>query len=104
MKLYEILVPTIYGDTLKPIRKKHHWSWDHLVKKLSGGLTLLSPGKGLWVHEGIEYRERVIPVRIFCTEQIMKKIVNITLKHYRQKAVMYYVLSNECYIVSMEYT
>ena len=100
MKLYEILVPTIYGDTMKPIRTKHHKRWDERVKKLSGGLTILTPGKGVWVHEGVDYIERVIPVRIMCEEKTMKKIVDITLQHYRQKAVMYYVLSTECYIVN----
>lgn len=100
MKLYEILVPTIYGDTMKPIRTRHHKNWDIRIKNLSGGLTILSPGKGIWVHEGNDYIERVIPVRIMTTEPIMKKIVDITLQHYRQKAVMYYVISTECYIVS----
>lgn len=102
MKLYEILVPTIYGDTMKPIRTKHHKRWDERVKKLSGGLTILTPGRGSWVHEGVDYTERVIPVRIMCEEKIMQKIVAITLQHYRQKAVMYYVLSSECFIVHAE--
>jgi hypothetical protein len=99
VKLYEILVPTIYGDTMKPIRTKHHKVWDSRVKALSGGLTILTPGKGIWVHEGKDYLERVIPVRISCDGNTMEKIVQITLQHYRQKAVMYYVLSEECYIV-----
>lgn len=99
-KLYEILVPTRYGDTLKPIRTKHHKNWDNRVKNLSGGLTILSPGNGVWMYNGAEFRERVIPVRIFCSERIMKQIVKITLEHYRQLAVMYYVVSNECYIVN----
>lgn len=102
MKLFEILVPTIYGDTMKPIRTKHHKRWDERVKKLSGGLTVLTPGKGTWVHEGVDYVERVIPVRIMCDDKTMKKIVAITLQHYRQKAVMYYVLATECYIVNAE--
>lgn len=102
MKLYEILVPTIYGDTMKPIRTKHHKRWDERVKKISGGLTILTPGKGVWVHEGVDYVERVIPVRIMCDEKAIKQIVEITLQHYRQKAVMYYVLSTECYIVHKE--
>ncbi len=99
MKLYEVLVPTIYGDTMKPIKTKHHKRWDERVKKISGGLTILTPGKGVWVHEGKDYIERVIPVRIMCDEKSIKKIVEITLQHYRQKAVMYYVLSTECFIV-----
>jgi hypothetical protein len=98
-KLYEVLVPTIYGDTLKPIRTKHHKNWDNFVKKVSGGLTLMTPAKGQWVYENKNFDERVIPVRIMCSDTDIKKIINFTIKHYRQKSVMYYVISNECYIV-----
>jgi len=101
-KLYEILVPTQYGDTLKPIKTRHHKVWDERVQKISGGLTILSPGKGKWIYKGVEYPERVIPVRIMCSEEQMGEIVKITIQHYRQKAVMYYVLSNEVYIVHAE--
>lgn len=97
--LYEVLVPTIYGDTLKPISTKHHKSWDAVVRKITNGLTVFSPAKGQWIHEGSLYEERVIPVRIMCRSDDISKVVNFTLEHYRQKAVMYYVLSNESYIV-----
>jgi hypothetical protein len=96
--LYEILVPTIYGDTIKPIRTKHHKNFDRHVKKITGGLTILTPAKGQWVHNGQDFDERVIPVRIMCTEKDMKTIVKFALAHYRQKAVMYYLLSTECHI------
>lgn len=99
MKLYEILVPTVYGDTLKPIKTRHHKVWDQRVKKLSGGLTILTPGKGIWVHEGKDYVEKVIPVRIMCDDKTMGKIVDITLQHYHQISVMYYVISTECHII-----
>lgn len=100
--LYEILVPTIYGDTMKPISTKHHKSWDVRIQKISGGLTILSPAKGKWIYKGVEYPEKVIPVRVMCMPSQMKEIVRITLEHYRQKAVMYYVLSNEVHIVYTE--
>ena len=100
--LYEILVPTIYGDTLKPIRTRHHKKWDARIQAISGGMTILSSARGKWTFQGIEYPEKVIPVRIMCTEAQMKKIVDITLSHYRQKAVMYYVLSNQVFIVHAE--
>lgn len=99
--LYEILVPTMYGDTEKPIRTKHHKEWDNRVIKITGGLTLFSPGKGSWVYQGILYQEKVIPVRILCTEKDMKKIILLTLKHYRQKAVMYYEVSRNVKIISL---
>ena len=95
-KLFEILVPTIYGDTLKPIRTRHHKRWDEMVRKVSNGLTLMTPAKGQWLFEGALFEERVIPVRIACTDTEMDKIVQFSLRHYRQKAIMYYVLSIDC--------
>jgi hypothetical protein len=99
-KLFEFLVPTIYGDTMKPIRTRHHKRWDEYVRKVSGGLTLMPVAKGQWVYKDTLHEERVIPVRICCTDTDIKDIAAFSLKHYRQKAVMYYVLSNECVIVS----
>jgi len=98
-RLFEIIVPTKYGDNLKPIRTKHHKEWDKRVMKISGGMTILSAGKGKWTYKGDEYPEKVIPVRVMCSDADMEKIVKITLEHYRQKAVMYYVLSNEVNII-----
>ena len=99
MKLYEILVPTIYGDTLKPISTAHHKNWDAEVRKITNGLTILKPAKGQWLHESKLYEERTIPVRIACGPIQMNKIVDLTLRHYRQKAVMYYLISEDCHIV-----
>lgn len=102
MYLYEILVPTIYGDTLKPIRTRHHKEWDKVVKKITGGLTIMTPAKGQWVHQGKDYDERVIPVRVAFDEPYASKkldeIIDFTIKHYRQKAVMYYRLTDYCCI------
>jgi hypothetical protein len=110
--LYEVLVPTIYGDSLKPISTAHHKAWDKVVQKITGGMTIMSPAKGRWTFEGRDYPERVIPVRVMCEEVYhhgfhedfvdksqINKIVQFTLEHYRQKAVMYYVLSNQVEIV-----
>lgn len=97
-KLWEILVPCQFNDE-KPVSTRHHREWDRKVRAISGGLTVLKPGKGFWVKDGTVYADRTIPVRIRCTRQDMDKIVQITLLHYEQLAVMYYVLSDECYIV-----
>lgn len=98
-KLYEVLVPTKFGDTVKPISTKHHKNWDAYVRGLAGGLTILKPGKGQWIYKEELFEERVIPVRIFCTEEQIKQIVQFTLNHYRQKAVMYYMLTEHCYVI-----
>lgn len=97
--LYEILVPTKYGDTVKPIRTKHHKEWDKRVQKITGGLTILSAAKGKWTHQGVEYPEKVLPVRIMCTAEQINQIVRITITHYRQTAVMYYRVSDDVHIV-----
>ncbi len=104
--LYEILVPTIYGDTLKPIRTVHHKQWDKYIQSITGGLTILSSARGKWTHEGVEYPEKVIPVRVMisgCDETDvclqLQKIVHFTLSHYRQKAVMYYMVSSQVHVV-----
>ena len=102
--MYEVIVPTIYGDTMKPIRTKHHKEWDKRVMKITGGLTILSTAKGKWVHDGIEYPERVIPVRIMCSAKQAEEIGRMTLEHYRQKAVLYYKVSDEAHMIYADNT
>lgn len=97
-RLYEILVPCNWNGG-KPVRTRHHREWDKRVKRISGGLTILRPCKGSWVHEGAVYDDRVIPVRIMCTDSEMKDIARITIEHYEQEAVMYYIISDWCLIV-----
>lgn len=102
--LFQIMVPTIYGDTEKPIKTKHHKSWDSYVRSITGGLTICSVSKGQWVDpkSGSLWIERIIPVQIACTQAEMELIVKFSLKHYRQKAIMYCVLSKEVYIVEAD--
>lgn len=97
--LYEILVPCQWNDG-RPVRTRHHRGWDERVRKIAGGLTILKPGKGQWVHEDDLYEDRVIPVRIFCTQKQIERIGQITIEHYEQEAVMYYQLSDWCLITS----
>ena len=77
-KLYSVLVPTIYGDTKKPISTKHHKNWDKEINKITGGLTIMAPSRGKWIHEDEEYFEKVIPVMIMCEEKDISKIVQFT--------------------------
>jgi hypothetical protein len=115
--LYEILVPTQYGfPEVKPIRTVHHKQWDKYVQSITGGLTIMKPAQGRWIDEGVEYPERIIPVRVMVEESFIpydhaeplgagrrdnsqiEKIINFTLSHYRQKAVMYYIVSSRVII------
>lgn len=100
--LYEILVPTIMRG--KPVRLRHHKEWDKFVRKITGGLTVLKPAKGQWINpETSELMcERVIPVRIACTREQLDKIIEFTITHYDQIAVMAYLVSTEVVIKRRE--
>lgn len=100
MQLWEILVPCVMLGKLVTVR--HHKRWDEYVRRISGGLTILTPGKGQWTNKetGILHEERVIPVRIACDENQINDIIGFTLKHYKQFAVMAYLVSEKVLIVN----
>ena len=83
------------GGTDKPVRTRHHKNWDSFVRNITCGLTILKPCKGQWIDKSKLYEERVIPVRIACTRKQLDKIIDFTIKHYRQIAVMAYKISDE---------
>lgn len=84
----------------KPVRTRHHRQWDQYVYRITGGLTILRPAIGKWVSPSTELvEERVIPVRIACTEEQIEKIIQFTLQHYDQEAVLYYKVTPEVYII-----
>lgn len=98
-QLWEILVPCQFNDG-KPVRTRHHREWDKVVRKITGGLTIFKPVKGQWEHEGTLYVERVIPVRIACTEAQIRKIAKFSLTHYRQLAVFVSLVSEKVLIIN----
>ena len=101
MKLYEILVPCVRNNG-RPIRTRCHREWDKRVRRITGGLTVMPPGRGQWVHGDTLFNERMIPVRICCTESQIEAIADLTATFYEQLAVMFYVISNEVRIKSYE--
>lgn len=97
--LWEILVPTVRNDG-RPYRLRYHRVWDARVKGISGGMTVITPVKGTWVSPiGEEFKERMIPVRIMCSEEDIVEIAHMTKEYYEQEAVMVYRVSNHCIIV-----
>lgn len=99
MQLWEILVPTLHGVSNNPVRVRHHKVWDQQVQKITGGLTIQPPIKGIWVNpHKVEFKERMIPVRIACTKEQIEQIAEFTIKHYKQEAVMFYLLTNTVFI------
>ena len=96
--MWEILVPTERRLTPgKYYTTRYHRVWDGKVRAITGGLTIMAPARGQWVHPatGTLYKERVIPVRIMATRQEMEKVVDLTLKYYDQLAVLCYKISDE---------
>lgn len=94
--MWEILVPTVRRDGGKPYTTRYHRVWDAQVRKITGGLTVLTPAKGQWVSkEGELHAERMIPVRIVCTREQIETIIDITIGYYDQLAVLAYKISSE---------
>ena len=98
MELWEILVPTVSNEG-KPYKTRYHRVWDEKVRKITGGLTILPPNKGQWKSPaGDLFIERMIPVRIACTQEQMEQIIDMTAKYYSQLAVMAYQISTNVII------
>jgi len=96
--LWEILVPTVSNHG-KPFRTKQHRIWDKFVRQITGGLTIMSPNiKGEWISDDGIFTDRMIPVRIYCTQEQIIEIAKHTKQFYGQEAVMYYCISSEIYI------
>lgn len=96
--LWEIFVPT-QDNNGKPFRTRYHRVWDKKVREISGGLTILKPATGQWISDSDElFKERMIPVRIMCTEEEIVKIAEETKKYYDQLAVMYYKITDKVVI------
>jgi hypothetical protein len=101
-ELWEILVPTVRNDG-KPFRLRYHRVWDAKVRAITNGLTVLHPVKGQWVApDGTLFAERMIPVRIACTEAQIEDIADLTVIYYEQKAVMFYRVSDRVTIKHYE--
>lgn len=94
--LWEILVPTVKNQPeLSFFTTRYHRVWDNKVREIAGGLTILKPVKGEWISPAGElFAERMIPVRICCTEEEIEKISDMTAKYYNQQAIMYYKISD----------
>lgn len=79
--------------------KKFHQQWDQKVIAISNGLTILEANKGHWKSpDGKLFSERMIPVRISCTEEQIHKIMDITANHYKQLAILAYRISNQVFL------
>ncbi len=91
--MWEILVPASSPE-LK-FTMAHHKEWDEYVKAVAGGITINKTAKGEWISpDGTLFKDTIIPVRIMCTEAEIEKIIEFTIRHYTQEAVLAYEISN----------
>ena len=96
--MWEILIPTVRPNTdgKKFFKLRYHKIWDARVRHITGGLTIMTPTKGQWVSpHGALFEERMIPVRIVATRTEIDEVLNMTLVHYEQEAVLCYKISSE---------
>ncbi len=97
-QLWEVLVPRVLNSGVE-IALSHHKQWDENIRQIAGGLTILKTAKGVWESpDGQIFREEMIPVRIACTEEQINQIINLTIEHYDQEAVMAYRVSDKVII------
>jgi hypothetical protein len=96
--MWEILIPTVRPNTNgeKFFKTRFHRVWDEKVRKITGGLTIMQPTKGQWLSpHGTLFVERMIPVRIVASKQEIEEVMDMTLVHYEQEAVLCYKISSE---------
>jgi len=92
--MWEILVPVVDKNE-KKFDIEHHKAWDRYVIQITGGLTITKQAKGKWLSPlGSQFFEKMIPVRIICGEEEINKIVDFTIRHYDQEAVLAYKISS----------
>jgi len=92
-ELWEILVPASNNKELK-FSYEHHKAWDAYVKKIVNGVTIMKTAKGQWVSPtGKLFVDRIIPCRIVCNEEQISEIIDFTIDHYKQEAVLAYRIS-----------
>ncbi len=93
--LCEILVPKSSNEGIE-FTLEFHKEWDEKVKNISGGLTILKIAMGQWISPDSEkFVEKMIPVRVYCTEEEIDKIIDFTMEHYQQKAILAYEISRK---------
>lgn len=104
MKTFELQVPvkpnteTTFDVILKTCENnfdrgwifttKHHRIFYKFILNLSKGYSVLNELEGVWQNEkGTIYQEKMIPVRIACTDEQIKEIAEFAKAHYEQEAI-----------------
>lgn len=96
-QVWKLMVPTVSNDG-KPFTTRMHKEWDKHICRLAGGMTILRPVFGKWIHQGKAYQERNIPVEVVCTRKELTEILEFTKSFYNQEAVLAVKISDEAII------
>ena len=97
--LWEIFVPNYSNDKVG-YSLEYHQQWDDKVREISGGLTIFKTAKGQWLNDGgTLFSEEMIPVRIYCDDDSIDRIIALTMMHYQQEAVLAYEVSSRVKLV-----
>ena len=72
----------------------HHKAFMDPVLEKSGGSTENSWASGKWIHKGRLYMDRIMPFEFMATIEDADAIASLAAKHYKQKMIDYYMLSD----------
>jgi len=95
MGVWEILIPRC-SNNCREYSVKYHQAWDKKVREIAGGITILKAAKGHWINpKGKLFVEEMIPVRVYCTEKDIDKIIDFTINYYKQEVIFAYKISSK---------
>lgn len=93
--LWEVLIP-LASNAGEKYEESYHRVWRDYVLPRSGGLTIFPEVQGEWYNaQGKLFREAMQPVRFLSSREDLEKVIDFTLGHYQQEAVMAYKVSDE---------
>ena len=64
-----------------------------------GGMSKIQFFNDVMIPDEILFIDKMIPVRIYCTEFEIDKIIQLTLNHYDQEAVLAYEISSNVKLI-----
>lgn len=94
-KLYEIQIPVAPNlpevficDKNGNFNQEYHDRFLAKVLTVANGYTALPIVEGAWINgSGKTFIEKMIPVRIFCTDENITEIASFAKRHYDQEAI-----------------
>jgi hypothetical protein len=67
--------------------KEYHEDFFDLILSFSDGYSVLPEIVGVWSDGITLYKEKMIPVRIFCTAERIKSLAEFAKEHYEQESI-----------------